>query len=60
MARGKRDHVPGAEDLDGVAVGIVRLHDYYKFNTSAFVEEGVFETGEYKVRARFFGTGATN
>ncbi len=30
LARSKRDHVPGAPDLDGVAVGIVRLHDYYK------------------------------
>lgn len=49
FARKKRDHVPGAADLDGVAVGIVRLHDYYKFNTSSFVDEGVFETNEWKV-----------
>ncbi len=49
LARSKRDHVPGSDDLDGVAVGIVRLHDYYKFNTSSFVEEGVFETDDWKV-----------
>lgn len=48
LARRKRDHVPGAADLDGIAVGIVRLHDYYKFNTTSFVEEGVFETGSVK------------
>lgn len=50
LARSKRDHVPGADDLDGVAVGIVRLHDYYKFNASSFVDEGVFETDEWKVK----------
>lgn len=48
MARRKRDHIPGASDLDGISVGIVRLHDYYKFNTTSFVEEGVFETGDVK------------
>ncbi|TRY78772.1 hypothetical protein TCAL_01746 [Tigriopus californicus] len=48
LARRKRDHVPGAADLDGVAVGIVRLHDYYKFNTTSFVEEGIFETDEWR------------
>ncbi len=32
-----------------MAVGIVRLHDYYHFNTSSFVEEGVFETNDWKV-----------
>jgi hypothetical protein len=34
LARSKRAHVPGADDLDGVSVGLVRLHDYYKFNTT--------------------------
>ena len=34
FARSKRSHIPGSEDLDGIAVGIVRLHDYYKFNTT--------------------------
>ena len=37
LARRKRDHVPGAEDLDGVAVGIVRLHDYYHVNKLSFL-----------------------
>ncbi len=55
LARSKRDHVPGSDDLDGVAVGIVRLHDYYKFNTSSFVDEGVFETEEWKVRRNEYG-----
>ncbi len=32
LARRKKAHVPGAEDLDGVAIGITRLHDYYKFD----------------------------
>ncbi len=49
LARRKKDHVPGEADLDGVAVGIVRLHDYYKFNTSSFVEEGIFETDNWRV-----------
>jgi prolyl 4-hydroxylase len=49
MARRKKDHIPGELDLDGVAVGIVRLHDYYNFNTTSFVEEGVFETNDWKV-----------
>lgn len=48
LARRKRDHIPGERDVDGVATGIVRLHDYYKFNTSSFVEEGVFETEEWR------------
>ena len=48
MARRRRDHIPGERDVDGVATGIVRLHDYYKFNTSSFVEEGVFETEEWR------------
>ena len=34
LARKKRSHVPGAEDLDGIATGLVRLHDYYKFDTT--------------------------
>jgi len=48
LARSKRDHVPGAPDLDGIAVGIVRLHDYYKFNMTSFVEEGAFETEDFR------------
>jgi hypothetical protein len=32
MARSKRSHIPGESDLDGVAIGLVRLHDYYKFD----------------------------
>ena len=48
LARRKRDHIPGERDVDGVATGIVRLHDYYKFNASSFVEEGVFETEEWR------------
>ena len=42
-ARSKRSHIPGAEDLDGIAIGIVRLHDYYKFNVSTFITEGAIE-----------------
>ena len=48
LARRTRDHVPGAADLDGIAVGIVRLHDYYKFNATAFVQEGIIETDEWR------------
>lgn len=32
-------------DVDGVAKGIVRLHDYYRFNTTDFVNEGVIRLG---------------
>ncbi len=32
LARRKKHHIPGADDLDGVAIGIARLHDYYRFN----------------------------
>merc|ERR1711892_1232614 len=38
--------IPAQPDVDGVAKGIVRLHDYYKFNTTTFVNEGVIETGD--------------
>jgi len=48
LARKKRSHIPGAEDLDGIAVGIVRLHDYYKFNTTSFITEGVIEYEDQK------------
>lgn len=37
LARSKKAHIPGEADLDGIAVGLVRLHDYYKFNTTRFV-----------------------
>jgi len=39
-------HIPDQPDVDGVAKGIVRLHDYYKFNTTTFVNEGVIENGD--------------
>ena len=32
MTRKKRSHIPGEPDLDGVAIGLVRLHDYYKYD----------------------------
>ena len=32
MSRSKRSHIPGEADLDGVAIGLVRLHDYYKYD----------------------------
>ena len=48
IARSKKKHIPGADDLDGVSVGIVRLHDYYKFNVTSFVQEGVLETDEWR------------
>jgi len=43
--RRKTHHIPDQPDVDGVAKGIVRLHDYYKFNTTNFVNEGVIDTG---------------
>ena len=49
LARKKRSHIPGAEDLDGIAVGIVRLHDYYKFNTTRYVRM-IFFKSSYIVR----------
>merc|ERR1719242_1628460 len=48
LARKKRSHIPGADDLDGIAVGIVRLHDYYKFNTTSFITEGKIEYEDQK------------
>ena len=44
--RAKKHHIPSATDLDGIAVGIVRLHDYYKFNLTSFASEGVIETDD--------------
>ena len=44
--RKKKHHIPSATNLDGVAIGIVRLHDYYKFNLTSFAYEGVIETDE--------------
>ena len=43
MKRSKNSHIPGEADLDGIAVGLVRLHDYYKFNTESFITEGAIE-----------------
>ena len=48
LARRKRDHVPGSNDLDGIAVGLVRLHDYYKFDLNSFIDEGVIETDQMR------------
>ena len=49
LARSRRDHIPGQPDLDGVAVGIVRLHDYYQFNTTSrkWSRHGDFVLPEY-------------
>ena len=50
LARKKRSHIPGADDLDGIAVGIVRLHDYYKFNTTRYViTDDIFKIPRYIV-----------
>ena len=46
LERRKKHHIPDQPDIDGIAKGIVRLHDYYKFNTSHFVNEGVLALGE--------------
>jgi len=43
--RRKTNHIPEQPDVDGVARGIVRLHDFYKFNTTNFVKEGTIEIG---------------
>jgi len=43
LNRRKSHHVPDQPDVDGVAKGIVRLHDYYKFNTTNFVNEGAIQ-----------------
>jgi len=43
LKRREDKHVPDSPDVDGVAVGIARLHDFYRFNTSTFVNEGVLE-----------------
>ena len=32
--------------MDGVSVGIVRLHDTYNFNVTSFVSHGTFETDD--------------
>ena len=47
-ARTKKHPIPTSEDLDGVAIGIVRLHDYYKYNLTSFASEGVLETDEWR------------
>ncbi|CAB4062470.1 P4HA [Lepeophtheirus salmonis] len=54
LSRSKREHLPGAEDLDGASTALVRLHEYYNFNITSFVEEGVIET---KDGERFETTG---
>ena len=46
LSRRNVTHVPDQPDLDGIAKGIVRLHDYYKFNTTQFVNEGVLDIGD--------------
>ncbi len=46
MKRSKNSHIPGEADLDGIAIGLVRLHDYYKFDTESFTTEGAIEFGE--------------
>ena len=43
LNRRNTHHVPDQPDVDGVAKGIVRLHDYYKFNTTNFVNEGAIQ-----------------
>jgi len=43
MSRSKRSHIPGEADLDGVAIGLVRLHDYYKYDLTSFITEGAIE-----------------
>jgi len=43
MTRKKRSHIPGEPDLDGVAIGLVRLHDYYKYDLESFITEGAIE-----------------
>ena len=48
IARSKKHPIPTATDLDGVAIGIVRLHDYYKFNLTSFANEGVLETDDWR------------
>merc|ERR1719210_1965989 len=48
MARSKRAHIPGEADLDGIAIGLVRLHDYYKFDTSSFISEGAIEFNDHR------------
>ena len=49
IERRKNHHIPDQPDVDGIAKGIVRLHDYYKFNTSQFVNEGVLDLGDGNV-----------
>ena len=44
--RRKDHHIPDQPDVDGIAKGIVRLHDYYRFNTTQFVNEGVLDIGD--------------
>ena len=44
--RRKNYHIPDQPDVDGIAKGIVRLHDYYRFNTTQFVNEGVLDIGD--------------
>ena len=44
--RSKKKNIPGEKDLDGASVGIVRLHDTYKFNVTSFITHGTFETDD--------------
>ena len=46
IERRKDHHIPDQPDVDGIAKGIVRLHDYYRFNTTQFVNEGVLDIGD--------------
>ena len=47
QARSKRKHIPGEQDMDGVSMGIIRLHDTYRFNTSELVARGIFQTNDF-------------
>ena len=43
LGRRDEEHVPGQTDLDGAATAMVRLHDFYRFNVSRLVNEGVID-----------------
>ena len=51
MSRSNRHPVPSSIDLDGISVGIVRLHDYYNFNISYFASAGVWAKSEFKSKS---------
>ena len=50
LNRSKMHTVPSSFDLDGISVGIVRLHDFYSFNLSSSATEVSVQKNEFQSR----------